>query len=155
MLILKNWYLWTVVLEKTLKSPLDCKVIKGVKCKGNQPWIFIGRTDAEAPILWLPDAKSRLMGKDLDAVKDWRQMEKGMMENKMIGWHHRFNGHEFEQSLRDGWRPGKPGMLQSLGSQRAGRDWATEQQQQQRYEERFPFDSPGTKPRSWQRSAEP
>ena len=150
MLILKNWYLSTVVLEKILESPLNCKEIKGVKSKGNQPWIFIGRThaEAEAPILWPPDAKSRLMGKDPDAGKDWRQEEKGTMENKMFGWHHRFNGHEFEQSLRNAWRPGKPGMLQSMESQRAGRDWATEQQQ--RYEERFPFDSPGIKPRSWQ-----
>ena len=96
--------LCTVVLEKTLESPLDCKEIKPVNRKGNQFWIFIGRTDAEAeaPILWPPDVKSRLTGKDPDAGKDWRWEEKGMTEDKMVGWHHRINGHEFEQALGDG-----------------------------------------------------
>ena len=88
MLILKNWCLWTVALEKTLESPLDGKEIKWIKSKGNQPWIFIGRTDAdveaEAAILWPPDAKSRLMGKDPDAGKDWRQEENGTMENRWL-----------------------------------------------------------------------
>ena len=95
---LKNWCFWTVVLEKTLESPLDCKEITPVHPKGNQPWIFIGRTDAEAetPILWPPDAKNWLIGKDPDAGKDWRQEEKGMTEDEMVGWHHRLNGHEFE-----------------------------------------------------------
>ena len=85
----KNWCSWNVVLEKTLKSPLDCK-IKPVNPKGSQPWIFIGRTDAEAktPILWPPDAKSRLFGKDPYAGKDWRQEEKGITEDEMVGWHH-------------------------------------------------------------------
>ena len=101
----KNWCFWTVVLEKTLESPLDCKEIKPVNPKRNQSWIFIGRTNAEAevdaPILWPPDAKSQLIGKDLDAGTDWRQEEKGTTEHEMVGWHHWFNGHEFEQNLRD------------------------------------------------------
>ena len=94
----KNWCFWTVVLEKTLESPLDCKKIKPVHPKGNQSWIFIGRTDAEAetPILWPPDAKNWLTGKDPDAGKNWRQEEKGMTEDEMVGWHHRLNRHEFE-----------------------------------------------------------
>ena len=82
---LKNWCFWTVVLEKTFESPLDTKEIKPVNPKGNQPWIFIRRTDAEAPILWLPDAKSQLIRKDPDAGKDWRWEEKGMTENEMDG----------------------------------------------------------------------
>ena len=91
-------YLGEDFLEKTLESPLDCKEIKPVHPKGNESWIFIGRTDAEAetPILWPPDVKSWLIGKDPDAGKDWRQEEKGMTEYEMIGWHHRFDGHEFE-----------------------------------------------------------
>ena len=94
-LVLKNWCFWTV-LEKILESPLDSK-INPVNPKGNQSWIFIGRTDAEAetPILWPPDVKSQLIRKDPDAGKDWRQEEKGTRENKMVGWHHRLNGHEF------------------------------------------------------------
>ena len=96
----KNWCLWTVVLEKTLESPLDCKKIKPVNPIGNQSWIFIGRTDTEAetPILWPPDLKNWLIGKDPDAGKDWRQEEKGMAEDEMVGWHHRLDGHEFEQA---------------------------------------------------------
>ena len=82
----KNWCFWTVVLEKTLESPLDCKEIKLVNPKGNQSWIFIGRTDAEAPILWPPDVKSRLTRKDPDAGKDWGQEEKWMAEDEMVGW---------------------------------------------------------------------
>ena len=91
------------MLEKTLEShPLNCK-IKPVNPKGNQPWIFIGRTDAEAeaPILWPADAKNQLIGKDPDSEKDWRQEEKGMAEDEMVGWHHRLNGHEFKQTPRD------------------------------------------------------
>ena len=96
---LKNWCFLTVVLEKTLQSPLDCKEIKPVNPKGNQSWIFIGRTDAEAetPILWSPDAKNWLTGKFPDAGKVWRQ-EKKRTENKMVGWHHWLSGHEFEQA---------------------------------------------------------
>ena len=99
----KNWCFWTVVLETTLESPLDSKEIKPVNPEGNQPWIFIGRTDveAEAPILWPSDAKSQLNGKDPDAGKDWRQEEKGMREDEMAGWHHWLKGHEFEQTLWD------------------------------------------------------
>ena len=95
---LKNWCFWTVVLEKTLESPVDCKEIKPVHPKGKQSWIFFARTDAEAeaPIPWLPDAKNWLIWKDLDAGKDWRQEEKGTTEDEMAGWHHRLNGHEFE-----------------------------------------------------------
>ena len=99
----KNWCFWTVVLEKTLESPLDCK-IKPVHPKGNQSWIFIRRTDAEAetPTLWLSDAKSWLFRKDPDAGKEWRQEEKGTTGNQMVGWHHWPNGHEFEQALGNG-----------------------------------------------------
>ena len=99
----KNWCFWTVVLEKTLESPLDCKEIQPVHPKGNQSWMFTGRTDAEteAPILWPPDAKNWLTGKDLDAGKD-RRLEKGTTEDEMVGRHHWLNGHEFEQALRVG-----------------------------------------------------
>ena len=95
---LKNWCFWTVMLEKTLESPLDCKEIQPVHPTGNQSWIFIGRTDAEAetPIVWPPAAKNWLICKDPDAGKDWRQEEKGMTEDEIVGWHHRLNGHEFE-----------------------------------------------------------
>ena len=93
----KNWCFWTVVLEKTLESPLDCK-IQPVHPKGNQSWIFIGRTDVEVEtlILWPPAAKNWLIGKDPDAGKDWRWEEKGTTKDKMVGWHHWLNGHEFE-----------------------------------------------------------
>ena len=92
------------MLEKTLGNPLDSKKIKSVNPKGNQPWIFTGSTDAkaEAPILWLPDAKSWLIGKDPDAGEDWSQEEEGTTEDEMIGWHHRLNRHEFEQAPGDG-----------------------------------------------------
>ena len=99
---LKNWCFWTVVLEKTLESPVDCKEIQPVHPKGDQSWVFIGRTDAEAetPILWPPDVKSWLVWKDPEAQKDWRQREKGTTEGELAGLHHRLNGHEFE------WPPG-------------------------------------------------
>ena len=95
----KNWWFWTV-LEKTLESSLDCKETQPVHPKGNQSWIFIGRTDAEAeaPVLWPPDAKNWLIGKDPVAGKDWRREEKGMTEHEMVGWHHWLNGHEFEET---------------------------------------------------------
>ena len=95
---LKNWYFWIVVLERTLESPVDFKEIKPVNPKGNQPWIFIGRTDAEGEALILrpPDMKSQLIWKDPDAGKDWR-WEKGMTENEMVGWHHQLNGHKSDQ----------------------------------------------------------
>ena len=97
---LKNWWIRTVVLEKTLESPLDCKEIKPVNPEENQSWIFIGRTDAEveAPILWPPDANNWLLGKDPDAGKDWRWEEKGTTEDEMVKWHHWLGGHEFEQA---------------------------------------------------------
>ena len=96
----KNWCFWPVVLEKTLESPLDCKEIQPVNPKGNQSWIFIGRTDAkaEAPILWPPDAKNWLIGRDPHAGKVWREEVKGMTEDEMVGRHHWCNGHEFEQA---------------------------------------------------------
>ena len=97
-----NWCFWTMMLEKTLESPLDCKEIQPVHPKGDQSWVFIGRTDVEAetPILWPPDAKSWVIWKDPDAGKDWGQEEKGTTEDDMVGWHHQLNGHGF------GWTPG-------------------------------------------------
>ena len=97
----KNWCFWTVVLEKILESPLDCKEIKPVNPKGNQSWMFIGRTDAKAEtlILWPPDVKNWLIWKDPDAGKDWRWEEKGTTKVEMVRWHHRLNGREFEQAL--------------------------------------------------------
>ena len=100
-LVPKNWCFWTVVLVKTLESPLDCKEFQPVHPKGDQSWMFIGRTDVEAetPVLWPPHAKSWLIGKNPDAGRDWGQEEKGMTEDEMVRWHHRLNGHEF------GWTP--------------------------------------------------
>ena len=97
---LKNWCFWTMVLEKTFESTLNYKGIQPVHPKGNQSWIFIGRTDVETEtlILWPPDGKNWLIWKDPDAGKDWRQEEKGMTEDDMVGWHHRLNGQEFEQT---------------------------------------------------------
>ena len=105
---LKNWFFWTVVLEKTLESPLDCKEIQPVNPNWNQSWMFIVTTHAEVetPILWPPDAKNWLIEKDPDAGKDWRQEEKGKTEDEMVGWHHRLNGHEFEQTPGDSERQG-------------------------------------------------
>ena len=101
---LKNWGFWTVVLEKTLGSPLGCKEIQPVYTKGDQSWVFIGRTDdihwrTETPVLWPPDANNWFIGKDPDAGKDWRQEEKGMTEDEMVRWHHWLDEHEFEQAL--------------------------------------------------------
>ena len=100
MLSIQELIFWSVVLEKTLESPWDCKETKPVNTKENQPWIFIGRTDvkAETPILWPPDVKKRLTGKDSDAGRDWRQEKKGTTGDEMVGWHHRLNGDEFEQT---------------------------------------------------------
>ena len=110
---LKNWCFWTVLLEKTLESPLDCKEIQPVHPKGDQSWMFVGRTDVEAemPILWPPDAKNWLIGKDPDAGKDWGQEEKGTTEDEIVGWHHRLNGHEFGSW----WWTGRPGVLWFMG----------------------------------------
>ena len=94
----KNWCFWTLVLEKTLENPLDCKEIQPVNTKENQSWIFIGRTDAEAetPILWLPDGKNWFIGKESDAEKDWKQEEKGTTEDETVGWHHWIDLYEFK-----------------------------------------------------------
>ena len=112
----KNWCFWTVVLEKILESPLACREIKPVHPKGNQSWIFIGRTDAEAetPILWSPDVKNWLIRKDTYAGKDWRQEEKGTTEDEMVGWHHRLNGHGFAWA---------PGVGDGQGSLVCGSPW--------------------------------
>ena len=111
----KNWCFWTVVLEKTLESTLDCKEIQPVHSKGDQSWVFFGRNDAkvETPVLWPPHVKSWLVGKASDAGRDCGQEEKGTTEDEMAGWHHRLNGREF-------------GVLRFMGSQRVGPDWATE-----------------------------
>ena len=121
-----------LVLEKTLESPLDSKKIKPVNPKGSQLWIFIGTTDAEAPILWPPDMKSWLTGKDPDAGKECGQEEKGVIEDETVEWHHRLNGHDWANSGRR-WRTQKRGMLQFMGSQQVGHDLATEQQQSRVY----------------------
>ena len=124
----KNWCFWIVVLEKTLESPLDCKEIKAVNPKRNQPWIFIGRTDtkAETLILWPPDAKNQHFGKYSDAGKDWRQ-EKGITEGEMVGWHHCLSGHEFDQALGDGEGQGSL-VCCSPGVERVKHHLTTEQQ---------------------------
>ena len=122
----KNWCFWTVVLEKTLESPMDWKEIKPVNPKGNQSWIFIGRTDAEAPVIWPPDAKSWLIGKDPDVGKDWRQGDK----RGWAGWMASLTRWTWIlASSRRWWRTRKPGVLQCMGLQRVGHGWATEQQQ--------------------------
>ena len=125
--MLKNWCFWTMVLEKTLESPLDCKETQPVHPKGDQSWVFIGRTDVEAetPVLWPPDAKSWLIWKDLDDGKDWRQEEKVMTEDEMFGWHHRLDGHGFRWTLGVG--DGQGGLV-CCGSwgRRVRHDWATE-----------------------------
>jgi len=124
----KNWCFWTVVLEKTLESPLDCTEIKPVNPKGSQPWIFIGRTEAEALILRPPDGKSRLIGKDPDAGKDWGQEEKAVTEDEMVRWHHRLNGHKFEQILGDTEGRGSLACCCSWDRKDSDTtDWATEQ----------------------------
>ena len=123
----KNWCLWTVVLEKTLESPLDCKEIKPVNPKGNQSSIFIERTDAEAeaPIIWPPVGKNWLIGKDPDVREDWRREEKGMTEDEMVGWHHQLDGHKFEQALGVGDGQGGLASCSPWGC-RVGHKWATE-----------------------------
>ena len=122
----KNWCFWTAVLEKTLESPLDCKEIQPVHPKEHQSWI--GRTDAEAesPILWLPDAKNQLLGKDPDSGKDWRQEEKGMTEDEMVGWVSLTWWTWVWVGSRSWWWTGKPGVLQSMVSQKVGHNWVTE-----------------------------
>ena len=120
----KNWCVWTAVLEKTLEGSLDCKEIKLVNPEGNQPWLFSGRTDAEAPILWPPDTKNQLIREDLDAGQDWRQEEKRMTEDEMIGWRHRLNGNEFEQAPGDGEGKGTLACCSSWGRKESDRtEW--------------------------------
>ena len=122
----KNWCFWTVLLEKTLESLLDCKEIQLVNPKGNQSWIFIGRTEAETPILWPPDAKIWLIGKAPDSGQDWRWEEKGTTEDDM-GWMASPNQCTWVwESSRSWWWTGKPGLLQFTDSQRVRHDWATE-----------------------------
>ena len=124
------WSFQTMVLEKTLQSLLDSQEIKPVNPKGNQPWIFTGRTEdeAKAPIFWPPNAKSWPTGKAPDAGKDWGQEEKGVTEDKMVGWHHWLNGHEFQQTLGDGGRQGRlVCSVQFMGWQRARHDLVSEQ----------------------------
>ena len=124
----KNWCFWAVVLEKTLERPLECKEIQPVPPKGDQSWIFIGRTDAEAEtsILWPPHVKNWLIVKDPDAGRDWGQEEKGMTEDEMAEWHHWLDGHELEYNSRSWLWTGRSGVLRFMGSQRVGHDWATE-----------------------------
>ena len=126
--VLKNWCFWIVVLEKTLESPLECKEIQPVHYKGDQSWIFIGRTDVESetPIIWLPVAKNWLIWKDPDTGKDWKWEEKGMTEDEMVGWHQRLNEHEFgwTPGVGDGW--GGLVCYNFTGSLRVGHDWAAE-----------------------------
>ena len=116
-------------IKEALESPWDCKEIQPVHPKGNQLWIFIGRTDAEAEalILWPPDAKSQLTGKDPDAGKDWRQEEKGTTQDEMVGWHHRLNGHEFEQTPGGGEGQGSLARCSPWGG-RVRHNWATDRQ---------------------------
>ena len=135
--VLNNWCFRTVVLEETLESPLDCKEIKPVNTKGNQSWIVIGRTDAEAeaPIFWPPDAKSQIFGKDPDVGRDRRQEDKGMTEDEMAGWHHWINGHEFEQTLGNGEGQGSLVYCGPWGHKELDTNWVTEQQQQQQQQQ--------------------
>ena len=129
----KNWCFWTVVLEKTLESPLDCKEIQPVHPRGDQPWVFFGRNDAKAetPIVWPPHEKSWLIGKDSDAGRDWGQEEKGTTEDEMTGWHHRLDGHEFGWTSGDGDGPGGLACCNSWGRKELDMterlNWLTEQ----------------------------
>ena len=123
----KNWCFWTVVLEKTLESPLDCKEIQPGHPKGDQSWVFIGRTDAKAetPIFWPPHGKSWLIGKDPNARRDWGPEEKGTTEDEMAWWHHLLYRHVWVDSGR-WWWTGRPGVLWFMGSQRVRHNWATD-----------------------------
>ena len=145
---LMNQKCWTVVLEKTLESPLDYQEIQPVYPKWDQSWIFIGRTDAEAeaPILWSPDAKSQLIRKHPDAGRDWRQEEKGMTEGEMVGWHHQFNGYEFEQTPGDGEGQGSLTCCSPWGLKEPGVTGATEPPEQWMIE--FPSNLSQSKPGS-------
>ena len=123
---LKNWCFQIVVLEKTLQSPLDYKELKSVHPKGNQFLTFLGRTDAEAPVLWPPDEKSWLTGRDPDAVKNWGQEVKGVTEDEIVGWHHWLDGHEFEQTQGDSEGQGSLAYCSPWGRSQTGlTDWTT------------------------------
>ena len=123
----KNWCFWSVVLEKTLESPLDCKEVQPVHSKGDQSWVFFGRNDAKAetPVLWPPHAKSWLIGKDSDAGSNRGQAEKGTTEDEMTGWHHGLDGHEFEWTPGDGDGQGRMACCSPWDSKKR-HDWATE-----------------------------
>ena len=127
-LALKNWCFCTVVLEKTLESPLDCKEIQPVHSEEDQSWVFFERNDAKAetPVLWPPHVKSWLFGKDSDAGRDWRQEEKGKTEAEMAGWHQWLNGLWVWVNSGSWWWTERPGVLQFMGSQIVGHDWMTE-----------------------------
>ena len=125
----KNWCFWTVVLEKTLETPLNCKEIQPVHPKGDQSWVFIGRTscEAESLILWPPHPKSWLIGKDSESGRDWGQEEKGTAEDEMAGWHHWLTWWTWVWvNSGSWWWTWRPGMLQFMGLQRFGHDWVTE-----------------------------
>ena len=147
----KNWCFWTVVLEKTFESPLDCKEIQPVNPKGNQSWMFIGRTDAEAetPILWPPNVKNQLTGKAPDAGKDWRR-EKGTTEYEMVEWHHRCNEHEFEQAAGVGDEQGSLAYCSPWGCKESDTteqlNWTELNKIRQWREFSFPT---GHRPKSW------
>ena len=128
----KNGWFWTVALEKTLEISLESKKIKPVNSKGNQPWIFIGKTDVEteAPIIQPPDTNSWLIRKDLDAGKDWRQEDNGATEDEMVGWHHRLHGHEFEQTLGDSEGQGSLACCSSWGHKKSNTTWWVNNEQQ-------------------------
>ena len=123
--VLKSWWIWTMVMEKPLVNPLDCKEIQPANPRGNHLWIFSGSTDpeAEAPILWPPDVNNWLIGRDPGAGKSWRQQDKGTTADVMVGWHDQLDGYEFEQAPEVGDGTRKPGMLPSVGSQRVRHDW--------------------------------
>jgi len=135
---LKNLCFRTVRLQNTLESPLDCKEIQPVNFRGNQPWLFIGRTnaEAEAPVLWPPDVKNWLTGKDLDAGKDWRQKEKGATGDEMVGWYHQLNGHESEENPGDSEEQGRLACCRLWGH-RVGHVLTTKQQQSQTENEKY------------------
>ena len=140
--VLKNWHFWTVML-KTLESPLDYRELQPVNTKGNQSWIFTGRTDAEteAPILWPPDSNNWLIRKDPDAEKDWRQ-EKGMTEDEMVGWHHLLNGHEFEQTLVVG--DGQGGLAAAVHEVEKSQTWLSDWTTTTSHSRRFSLHDFGT-----------
>ena len=151
----KNWCFRIMVLEKTFESLLDYKEIKPVNPKGNQSWIFLGRTDveAEAPVHWLSDEKSKLIGRDPDAGNDWRQKEKGMTEDEMVGWYHWFNGHEFEQTPGDSEEQGSlVCCMWHMRSQKVRHDWATNNNKRSNFSSLVKIDQCNKKKKSFEKS---